>query len=58
MAEVYELEITTNATEYPLEKKYPAAITLNELKVSKERENRTKMMRYSEETGACRRNDC
>ncbi|CAL2037600.1 unnamed protein product [Caenorhabditis brenneri] len=32
MSEVYELEVTTNATNFPMEKKYPAAITLNDLK--------------------------
>ncbi|CAB3398674.1 unnamed protein product [Caenorhabditis bovis] len=32
MSEVYELEITTNATEMPLEKKFPAQLLLKELK--------------------------
>uniref|UniRef100_A0A8R1I3S7 CAP-Gly domain-containing protein n=1 Tax=Caenorhabditis japonica TaxID=281687 RepID=A0A8R1I3S7_CAEJA len=32
MSEVYEIEITTNATDFPVEKKYAAAISLNDLK--------------------------
>ncbi|CAI5452694.1 unnamed protein product [Caenorhabditis angaria] len=32
MSEVYEVEITTNATEMPLEKKFAALLTLKELK--------------------------
>lgn len=32
MAEVFDLEITTNATDFPLEKKYPAAMSLSDLK--------------------------
>uniref|UniRef100_A0A1I7U2N6 CAP-Gly domain-containing protein n=1 Tax=Caenorhabditis tropicalis TaxID=1561998 RepID=A0A1I7U2N6_9PELO len=32
MSEVFDLEITTNATDFPLEKKYPATISLNEFK--------------------------
>lgn len=32
MAEVYDLEITTNATDFPMEKKYPAGMSLNDLK--------------------------
>ncbi|EFO87816.1 hypothetical protein CRE_05386 [Caenorhabditis remanei] len=32
MAEVFDLEITTNATEFPMEKKYAATISLNDLK--------------------------
>ncbi|CAI2354779.1 unnamed protein product [Caenorhabditis sp. 36 PRJEB53466] len=32
MSEVYEIEITTNAMDFPVEKKYPAVFTLNDLK--------------------------
>ncbi|CAO4376049.1 unnamed protein product [Caenorhabditis nigoni] len=32
MSEVYDLEITTNATDFPMEKKYAATISLNDLK--------------------------
>nr|1T0Y_A Chain A, tubulin folding cofactor B [Caenorhabditis elegans] len=32
MTEVYDLEITTNATDFPMEKKYPAGMSLNDLK--------------------------